>query len=87
MLTILTDNLPLILGFVASALTGLFAYWKGARNDDQAKDAFLFGSINRVVELLQSDNAMLRGRIAQLETRIEQLEARILGLVAAVEKK
>lgn len=87
MWTFIGDNLALILGFAASALTGLFAYWQSTRSDLKAKDEFLFGSINHVVELLKSDNTTLRERIAQLEARIAQLEERIASLVAALEKK
>lgn len=87
MWTFIGDNLALILGFAASALTGLFAYWQSTRSDTKAKDEFLFGSINHVVELIKEDNAALRAEITQLKARIEQLETRILALVAAAEKK
>lgn len=87
MWTFLGDHLALILGFAASTIAGLFAYWKSNRSDDKAKDEFLFGSINKVVVLLQEDNKALRERVALLEGRIVQLEARIVGLVAVIDKK
>lgn len=87
MWTFVGDNLALILGFGASTLTGLFAYWQATRKDESTKDAFLFGSINKVVELLQSDNTSLRQKIVQLEDRITQLEARIVALIATAQAK
>lgn len=82
MLTFLSDNLAFILAFAGSALTGLFAYWKATRVDDRTKEAFLFGSIHKVVEAQQADNKALRERVVQLEARIAQLEERIVTLVA-----
>lgn len=84
MLAFLNDHAALIFGFAASGLTGLFAYWKSTKSDDKARDEFLFGSLNKVVEVIQSDNASLRKRIVELEARIQQLEDRITSLLTTV---
>lgn len=73
----LENHIALILGFLASFATGLFAYLKAVSNDKKAKDEFLFGSLNHVVTLLREDNKALRERIIELENRIVLLEKRL----------
>lgn len=77
MLAFLNEHIIFILGFIGSTLAGWYAYRKSLRSDEKADDEFLFGSLNKVVEVIQADNTALRQRIIQLEQRIEQLEARI----------